>query len=139
MKARQPVVVKARDPYALEDLVGGVLLIGVLTSAAIIAVGLLLLIPAGTGKRLLLEQLMSEHEVFIAELPTSLGSILAGALRGRPMAIIELGLTLLILTPILRVALSAVFFTLHRDRRYALISATVLALLILGFVLGKLA
>jgi uncharacterized membrane protein len=122
---------------ALEDMVGGVLLVGVLTSAAIIALGLILLVPAGTGKRLLLEQLLSEHEVFIAALPTSLGAVLVGAIHGRPMAVIDLGLTLLILTPVLRVALSAVFFAFHRDRRYTLISATVLALLLLGFVLGK--
>lgn len=128
---------RARDPHALEDLVGGVLLIGVLTAAAIIAVGLGLLIPAGTGKGILLEQLMSEHRVLVAGLPTSLGEVLAGALRGRPVAVIDLGLTVLILTPVLRVAFSAVFFALHGDRRYALISTTVLALLLLGFVLGK--
>ncbi len=116
---------------------GGVLLIGVLTAAAIIAVGLILLVPAGTGKGMLLEQLLSEHQVFVAGLPTSLGEVLVGALRGRPVAIIDLGLTVLILTPVLRVAFSAVFFALHGDRRYALISTTVLALLLLGFVLGK--
>ncbi len=128
---------KTRDPRALEDLVGGVLLIGVLTAAVIIALGLILLVPAGTGKRMLMGQLMSEHQMIVAGLPTSLGEVLAGALRGRPVAIIDLGLTVLILTPVLRVAFSAVFFALHGDRRYALISSTVLALLLLGFVLGK--
>jgi uncharacterized membrane protein len=128
---------KAQRPMALEDMVGGVLLIGVLTSAAIVALGLILLIPAGTGKSLLLDQLLSEHAVFIAALPTSLGAVLIGALHGRPMAVIDLGLTLLILTPIMRVALAAVFFALHGDRRFALISAAVLILLLLGFVLGK--
>jgi len=121
----------------LEDVVGGVLLVGVLVSAVIIALGLILLIPEGTGKRLLLEQLLSEHAVFIADLPTSLGAVVVGALHGRPVAIIDLGLTLLILTPVLRVAISAAFFAVHGDRRYALISGTVLALLLLGFVLGK--
>jgi len=75
--------------------------------------------------------------VFIADLPTSLGAVVVGALHGRPVAIIDLGLTLLILTPVLRVAISAAFFAVHGDRRYALISGTVLALLLLGFVLGK--
>ena len=128
---------RAHSPWAIEDLVGGVLRIGGLASAAVIALGLMLLIPAGTGKRLLLEQLMSEHAVFIADLPTSLGAVVVGALHGRPVAIIDLGLMLLILTPVLRVALSAAFFAVHGDRRYALISSAVLALLLLGFVLGK--
>ncbi len=128
---------RAERPMVLEDVVGGVLLVGVLVSAVIIALGLILLVPLGTGKRLLLEQLLSEHAVFIADLPTSLGAVVVGALHGRPVAIIDLGLTLLILTPVLRVAISAIFFAVHGDRRYALISSAVLALLLLGFVLGK--
>lgn len=128
---------RGQGPRPLEDLVGAVLLIGVLTAAAIIALGLILLVPTGTGKGTLMEQLTSEHQMIIAGLPTSLGEVLVGALRGRPVAIIDLGLTVLILTPVLRVAFSAAFFALHGDRRYALISTTVLALLLLGFVLGK--
>lgn len=121
---------------SLEDLVGRVLLMGVVASALVIAVGLVLLVPPGTGKRALLGQLMSEHEVFLADLPRSLVTVVSGALRGRPVAVIFLGLLLLILTPVLRVVAVGVYFASHGERRYALISALVLVLLLLGFVLG---
>jgi uncharacterized membrane protein len=128
--------VTAPPGRSLEDLVGRVLLMGVVASALVIAVGLVLLVPPGTGKRALLGQLMSEHEVFLADLPRSLVTVVSGALRGRPVAVIFLGLLLLILTPVLRVVAVGVYFASHGERRYALISALVLVLLLLGFVLG---
>ncbi|MDR7522008.1 MAG: DUF1634 domain-containing protein [Armatimonadota bacterium] len=115
----------------------GILLAGVATSALVVAIGLILLIPAGTGKRLLLEQLTSEHEVYIAGLPHTLGAVLAGAVQGRPVAVILLGLLLLIATPIVRVLVAAAYFAFTGDCRYALISTGVLLLLLLGFVLGR--
>lgn len=127
----------AREPAALEDLIGIVLLVGVLVSAAVIVVGVALLIPPGHDKRLLLSQLFSEHDVPIASLPRSYGMIVRGVLRGEPVAVIDLGVLLLILTPVLRVALSAVFFAIRRDRLYAAVSTVVLILLLVGFALKK--
>ncbi|MDR7417762.1 MAG: DUF1634 domain-containing protein [Armatimonadota bacterium] len=121
---------------SLEDIIGRMLMAGVLTSAVIIATGLALLVPPGTGKRLLLSQLMSEHEVFVADLPRSLVAVVTGALHGRPVAIVFLGLLLLIFTPVLRVIAAGAYFARHGERRYALVSAVVLLLLLLGFVLG---
>jgi uncharacterized membrane protein len=129
--------VTTRQPLALEDLIGLVLLIGVLLSAAIIAVGVILLIPPGNDKLLLLSQLFSEHDVLIAGLPRTFGGIVQGALKGQPVAVIDVGVLLLIFTPVLRVALSAVFFAVRRDRLYAIVSTVVLALLLLGFALRK--
>jgi uncharacterized membrane protein len=117
-------------------MVGRVLFLGVGVSAAVIATGLALLVPPGTGKRVLLAQLMSAHEVFLADLPRSLVTVVAGAREGRPVAIIFLGLLLLILTPVLRVVVVGVYFASRGERRYTLISALVLLLLLLGFVLG---
>ena len=48
-----------------------------------------------------------------------------------------LGLLLLIATPILRVAVSLVGFALERDRTYAVISAGVLIVLLISFLLGR--
>ena len=140
MTAREPVALDtrtAREPAALEDLIGMVLLVGVLCSAAVIVVGVALLIPPGHDKQQLLTQLVSEHDVPIAGLPRSYGTILRGALRGDPVAVIDLGVLLLILTPVLRVALSAVFFAIRRDRLYTVVSTVVLILLLLGFALKK--
>jgi len=129
--------VTTRQPLALEDLVGVVLLVGVLISATVIVVGVTLLIPPGNDKQLLLSQLFSEHDVLIAGLPRSFGMIVRGALKGQPVAVIDVGLLLLIFTPVMRVALSAVFFAVRRDRLYAIVSTVVLALLLLGFALRK--
>ena len=126
-----------REPVELEDLIGFVLLIGVLISAAIIAIGVILLVPPGNDKQLLLSQLFSERDVLVPGLPKSFGAIVQGALRGRPAAVIDVGVLLLIFTPVLRVALSAVFFAVRRDRLYAIISTIVLVLLLLGFALRK--
>jgi uncharacterized membrane protein len=111
----------------------------VLVSAAVITIGLALLGPPGTGKRVLLAQLLSEHVVYIEDLPHSLRAVAAGVAHGRPVAIIFLGLLLLIFTPVLRVIGAGVYFAAAGERRYALISLLILGLLLLGFVLGAIA
>ena len=87
----------------------------------------------------------------------SLGALVAitrgetlGPVRGRPLdllaalghlrgsAIAELGLLVLMATPVLRVLTLTVAFALEkRDRRYALASALVLVLLAIGMALGR--
>ena len=47
------------------------------------------------------------------------------------------GLLLLILTPVVRVAVSILAFRAQRDRTYVLITSAVLVLLLLSFVLGR--
>ena len=54
--------------------------------------------------------------------------------RGQGM--VMLGLLMLIATPVARVALSIVAFALERDRLYVIITAAVLALLCVSFVIG---
>jgi uncharacterized membrane protein len=59
--------------------------------------------------------------------------ILADALAGRGRGLIQLGLLILIATPIARVALALVAFLLQRDRLYA--TATLIVLAVLAFSL----
>lgn len=66
----------------------------------------------------------------------SLPGIVRSAVRGEAPAIIQLGLLLLIATPIARVALALAGFYLERDRRYVAISAVVLIILVLS-LLGR--
>jgi uncharacterized membrane protein len=68
--------------------------------------------------------------------PTAPGEILRAAVAGKPYAIIELGILVLIATPALRVALSVGFFISERDRFYVVITLLVLAVLVASFVLG---
>ncbi len=72
-----------------------------------------------------------------AALPHSATEVVHGVAAGRGEAIVALGLVLLIATPILRVAISLVGFAVERDRLYAAISAAVLVLLTISFLLGK--
>ncbi len=62
--------------------------------------------------------------------------VFRGLLQHDPNAVIALGLLVLIATPILRVAISAIVFFLERDRLYVLITLFVLAVLILSFLIG---
>ena len=56
--------------------------------------------------------------------------ILSGVLRGEPRALIQLGLLLMIATPVARVGLSVVLFALERDRLYVVLTLIVLATLL---------
>lgn len=61
---------------------------------------------------------------------TTLGGILGGLRAGTAVGWIQTGVLILILTPILRVALSLIDFVQDRDWLYALITAVVLAVII---------
>lgn len=110
-------------------IIGWILQGGVLLSATVIAVGLLLL-PTRPGG-LSVERLLSFPETF--------GQLGQGLLMLRPQAIISLGLLLLIATPVVRVAVSIFTFAFERDWLYVTITSVVLALLLFSiFLLGHL-
>ena len=66
----------------------------------------------------------------------SIGGIIRGVIGGQATAIVQLGLVLLIATPVARVAMSLVAFLLQRDRVYVFVTAIVLALLIFSLTGG---
>ncbi len=65
--------------------------------------------------------------------------ILAGAWRLRARSIIQLGILLLIATPVARVAFSLVGFALERDRKFVAITAIVLVILVYSLISGAVA
>jgi uncharacterized membrane protein len=67
----------------------------------------------------------------------SVGTIVLGAMHMQNAALIQLGVVLLIITPIARVALAMVGFWLEHDRLYAVVSAIVLAILFVSLIWGK--
>ena len=69
--------------------------------------------------------------------PQSIGEVVTGLGRGEGRAVIVLGLFVLIATPITRVAASLLIFLHQRDRKFVLITAIVLVLLLLSFWLGR--
>src|SRR3984893_487133 len=102
------------------DIIGWILQVGVLLSAGIITIGMLLL-PTRPGG-------LSIHRLL--NFPLTLSQVGAGLLIVRPQAIIVLGLLVLIATPVVRVAVSIVAFALERDRTYVVITSLVLAILL---------
>ena len=111
--------------------IGNLLRLGVATAAAVVLVGGVLYL-AGHG--------MDEpsYHVFRGE-PTQLRSvrgIVGSAFRMGGPGIIQLGLLLLIATPIARVAFAALGFALERDRTYVVVSLIVLATLLFSLAGG---
>ncbi len=129
--AARPEVMKR-----VELLVSRLLLGGIMTSMATVLVGLLLMFvhhPDYLHSAVDLQRLTAPG----GALPNSLADVAGGVLAGRGKAVVALGLLLLIATPILRVAVSMVGFALQRDRTYTAISAWVLIVLLISFLLGK--
>ncbi|MBI5203245.1 MAG: DUF1634 domain-containing protein [Elusimicrobia bacterium] len=66
-----------------------------------------------------------------------LGAILRGAIRFDGMSLVELGILILVLTPILRVATALALFARERDRLYTVIASIVLALSLGSLLLAR--
>jgi len=83
---------------------------------------------------------IADHHTFHGEpsVDRIVGQILAGAVALRARSIIQMGLLLLIATPIARVAFSLVAFALERDRTYVVITAIVLTILLYSLISGAL-
>lgn len=99
--------------------------VGVVLSAVITGLGLLLFVLTGSSGY--------PGESF----PTSLAGILKGLFAFKPYAIILSGLFVLILTPVLRVGVSIITFLIEKDYLYVTITATVFVILIISFFLGN--
>jgi uncharacterized membrane protein len=111
----------------IEDIIGNLLRIGVGTAAAVVLVGAAAyLFRHGFGH--------ANYRVFRGE-PSDLRTlrgIVRAALGLHPRGIIQLGLVLLIATPVARVAFSVFAFAVERDRMYVVFTLMVLGILILS-------
>jgi uncharacterized membrane protein len=113
--------------HQVDMVIGRLLQVGVLIAAVVTLVGGVLYLRAhGTT--------VADYHVFrgVPDGLTSLSGIAHGVLAGRRAALVQLGLVLLILTPMARVALTLGAFVVQRDRLYVLLTAIVLAVLVYG-------
>jgi uncharacterized membrane protein len=116
----------------LEEQLGWLLLAGVVTSAAVLLVGGAVFLARHGAEP------VPDRRAFVpqpAEFSRPL-DIARAALQGSGRAIIQLGLLLLIATPVARVAYSAAAFARRRDRAYTVIALIVLAVLLYGLLSG---
>jgi uncharacterized membrane protein len=115
--------------HRMENMMGRLLQTGVLLASAVVFIGgfLYLHTHAGTTR---------DYSIFAGE-PASLrhpAELLRLLMTGDPAAIVQLGVLLLIATPIARVVFAAIGFAVERDRLYVAISLVVLAVLIFGLL-----
>ena len=118
--------------HALEQVIGRLLQIGVLVAALVVVVGGIALLSRYGGMPADFRSFRSEP----SELST-LGGIVRGAYHLDSPAIVQLGLVLLIATPIMRVGLTLIAFWWQRDRLYMSITAFVLMLLVYSLFWGR--
>jgi len=117
-----------RRDHQLEQLIGRILQFGVTVSSLITLVGgVLYLMSDPTG---------TDYHVFRGE-PISLrqvSDIVADAAAFDPRGIMQLGIVLLLATPLVRVALSAVSFAIVRDVLYVVVTVAVLSVLLFSLL-----
>ncbi len=125
------------DPVRrFELIVSGILRGGVVASLALVLTGVVLMFahhPHYLRSGADLERLTHPGVAF----PHTLGEVVEGLKVWQGHAVVAAGLILLILTPILRVAVSILAFHVQRDRTFVLVTSLVLAILITSFLLGK--
>jgi uncharacterized membrane protein len=115
----------------VELLIGSLLRIGVITAAVVVLMGGLIFLARHGGD-------LPHYAVFAGE-PSALRSlfgVLRSAAHFQGRGIIQLGLLLLIATPVARVAFSIAAFVMERDWMYVAFASIVLAVLIFGLFGG---
>jgi uncharacterized membrane protein len=116
----------------LEIAMGNMLRIGVTVAALVVLAGGILYLSRSGGPppdytHFHCAPAASEH----------IAGIFAGVRKLDSESLIEFGILLLIATPIARVLMGVVGFSLMKDRFYAAVSAVVLAILLLSFFTRK--
>ena len=115
----------------VETIVATLLHAGVLLAAAVVALGGIIFLVRHGGA-------MPQYARFVGE-PLeycTVSGIIRGAASFHGRHIIQLGLLILIATPVARVAFSAIAFALERDRLYVGITLIVLAVLLFSLAGG---
>lgn len=121
----QPLERSPIDDDSLDQTIGNLLRIGVYLSATVILIGGIMFLCSHAKE-------YPDYHTF-QQLPISLRSpvaILRTAFHGDPMSVMQLGMILLIATPIGRVVFSVVAFAIRKDKLYVIISTIVLCVLL---------
>jgi uncharacterized membrane protein len=122
-----PHQVQRQHDQRMEVLMGRLLQIGVLLASAVVLLGGVLYLHQHAGTP-------ANYRTFASE-PATLrhpAQLFALVAKGDGTAIIQLGVLLLIATPIARVVFAVVGFAVERDRLYVAVSLAVLAVLMIG-------
>lgn len=118
------------NPTQVEVTISRILRAGVIVSLALVVAGMVTALFQAGGTDL--DALLGPDAV----VPRTLGEVLSGAAHLQPAGLVSLGLLVLIATPVVRVVASVVGFARDGDRAYTVITAVVLGLLGMSFLLG---
>jgi len=132
-----PATASKRHPFQpqpwrdrrIEIILGNLLRTGVLLSAAVVLCGAFIYLSRHTHEP-------TNYRVFRGE-PSefrTIAGVIQSVIDGRGRGLIQLGLLLLIATPIARVVFSIVGFAIERDRMYVAFTLIVLAVLLYSLV-----
>ena len=115
----------------LENTIGNLLRVGVIAAAAVVfAGGLWILISSGT-QRVAYSPFQGEPSQL-----RNISGIISGLFSGNGRALVQMGLLLLIATPVARVVLALIAFVLQRDRLYVVVTIIVLSALLFSLAGG---
>ncbi len=118
----------------MSGILGNALRYGVILASAVIALGFLVFLA-----RFALQSDSSFIQYYPNRVPhgnfsVSLTSLISGLISFNPFSIIELGLLILLATPVSRVLLSIFLFGFEHDRRYVYITTGVLLILLFAML-----
>lgn len=136
MNADNSVSQSDRRVRQVELLISRLLRSGVLVSLALVVAGTVITFVRHrtyVSNAATLDPLRGPEATF----PHSINAVLTGVAHFQGDAIVALGLLALIATPVLRVAVSIATFAYQRDRTFVVVTAVVLSLLLLSFLLGR--
>lgn len=111
-------------------LVAWVLRIGVALAMLVTLVGLIGYLKAFKGTQTDYSHFQEQGLIDLSDFSRRLG-------QGESIALMQLGVLLLISTPILRVMITLIGFRIEKDLRYTLIATAVLFILVISFFLGS--
>jgi len=116
----------------VETLIGQVLRAGVLLSCFVTLIGMGLYLVHHAA-------VIPNYQVFhsVTEPLRSVYRVIPHAFHGHPLAIIQLGVLLLIATPVARVAFLVGAFALEGDRMYVVVSGLVLIILLASIMYAR--
>jgi uncharacterized membrane protein len=116
----------------IEKIIGLQLRYGVVIASLIVLIGgVLYLVQQGQGAIPPYHTFIGEHAGY-----TTFSQIIKGVASGQAKGIVQIGVVVLIATPILRIAFSLVGFVLEKDRLYIIITTIVLSVMLFSIFGG---
>lgn len=135
-----PVDETEPESRMLERAVSVVLRVGIVLSSAAIAAGTVVTLASSSTRRAAARSLPGLRHGTLhpsgLEPYKTVSGVLHGLSHSPGPALVMVGVLLLVATPVMRVAASVLIFAIERDRRYVVITALVLAVLLASFTIG---